>query len=134
VTFNDHEGSTKSYTFTREHYHAAIEADFVPPAEQIAVDYPEGEALPVQLHDGSRVILRKLGASYDPTDRSAAYGFIEGKLKSNEYVTGLIHIDESGTTEFHTLNKSSPVPLNRIPYEKLSPGAAALDKLLGRYR
>ena len=42
VTFNDHEGSTKSYTFTREHYHAAMEADFVPPAEQIAVEYPSG--------------------------------------------------------------------------------------------
>ena len=88
VTFNDHEGSTKSYTFTREHYHAAIEADFVPPAEEISVDYPPGEALPVQLHDGSRVVLHKLGASYDPTDRSAAYGFIEQKLKQNEYVTG----------------------------------------------
>ena len=94
VTFNDHEGSTKSYTFTREHYHAAMEADFVPPAQEISVDYPPDEALPVALHDGSRVILRKLGASYDPTDRSAAYGFIEAKLKQNEYVTGLIHIDE----------------------------------------
>jgi 2-oxoglutarate ferredoxin oxidoreductase subunit beta len=127
VTFNDHEGSTKSYTFAREHYHAAMEADFVPPAEEISVDYPPDEALPVALHDGSRVILRKLGASY-------AYGFIEAKLKQNEYVTGLIHIDESGSTEFHTLNKSSAVPLNRIPYEKLSPGSAALEKLLGRYR
>src|ERR1700728_2326220 len=134
VTFNDHEGSTKSYTFTREHYHSAMEADFVPPAAEISVDYPPDEALPVALHDGSHTILRKLGASYDPTDRSAAYGFIEAKLKQNEYVTGLIHIDESGSTEFHTLNKSSAVPLNRIPYEKLSPGKAALDKLLGRYR
>ncbi len=60
VTFNDHEGSTKSYTFTREHYHAAIEADFVPPAGEISVDYPAGEAIPVSLHDGSRVVLRKL--------------------------------------------------------------------------
>jgi len=134
VTFNDHEGSTKSYTFTREHYHAAIEADFVPPAQEISVDYPPGEVLPVQLHDGSRVVLHKLGASYDPTDRSAAYSFIEQKLKQNEYVTGLIHIDEDVSHEFHSLNKTSSVPLNRIPYEKLSPGGAALEKLLGRYR
>jgi 2-oxoglutarate ferredoxin oxidoreductase subunit beta len=134
VTFNDHEGSTKSYTFTREHYHAAMEADFVPRSHEIAVDYPPDEALAVQLHDGSRVVLRKLGASYDPGDRSAAYSFIESKLKQNEYVTGLIHIDETGSTEFHTLNKSTPVPLNRIPYEKLSPGRGALEKLLGRYR
>jgi 2-oxoglutarate ferredoxin oxidoreductase subunit beta len=134
VTFNDHEGSTKSYTFTREHYHAAMEADFVPPAQPITVDYPHGESMSVQLHDGSRVVLRKLGSSYDPTNASAAYDFIEDKLKQNEYVTGLIHIDESATTEFHTLNKTTAVPLNRIPYEKLSPGSAALDKLMGRYR
>jgi 2-oxoglutarate ferredoxin oxidoreductase subunit beta len=134
VTFNDHEGSTKSYVFTREHYHAAMEADFVPPTESIAVDYPEGESIPVELHDGSRVVLRKLGTSYDPTDAAEAYHFIEGKLKQNEYVTGLIHINEAGSTEFHTLNNSSAVPLNRIPYEKLSPGRAALEKLMGRYR
>jgi 2-oxoglutarate/2-oxoacid ferredoxin oxidoreductase subunit beta len=134
VTFNDHEGSTKSYVFTREHYHAAMEADFVAHAEPIAVDYPQGESIPVELHDGSRVVLRKLGASYDPTDAAAAYKFIEGKLTQNEYVTGLIHINEAANTEFHTLNKSSAMPLNRIPYEKLSPGRAALGKLMGRYR
>jgi 2-oxoglutarate ferredoxin oxidoreductase subunit beta len=134
VTFNDHEGSTKSYVFTREHYHAAMEADFVPHAEPISVDYPQGESIPVELHDGSRVVLRKLGASYDPTDAGAAYHFIEGKLKQSEYVTGLIHINESVKSEFHTLNNSSAVPLNRIPYEKLSPGRAALEKLMGRYR
>ena len=134
VTFNDHEGSTKSYTFTREHYHAAMEADFVPPAQEISVEYSEGESVPVRLHDGSHVILRKLGASYDPTDRSAAYSFIDSKLKENEYVTGLIHINESANNEFHTVNKSSVMPLNRIAYEKLVPGNAALEKLLARYR
>jgi 2-oxoglutarate ferredoxin oxidoreductase subunit beta len=134
VTFNDHEGSTKSYGFTREHYHAAVEADFVPRAEEIAVDYPAGESIPVSLHDGSRVVLRKLDPSYDPTDRSAAYNYIENKLKQNEYVTGLIHIDEADNTEFHNLNRTAKVPLNSIPFEKLSPGSAALDKLMGRYR
>jgi 2-oxoglutarate/2-oxoacid ferredoxin oxidoreductase subunit beta len=133
VTFNDHEGSTKSYSFAREHYHA-VEADFVAPADTITVDYPAGEAAPIQLHDGSRVVLRKLGTGYDPTDRGAAYSFIEGKIRQNEYVTGLIHVDETAATEFHTLNRSSAVPLNRIPYEKLSPGSGALEKLMGRYR
>jgi 2-oxoglutarate ferredoxin oxidoreductase subunit beta len=134
VTFNDHEGSTKSYTFTREHYHAAVETDFVPRAQEIAVDYAEGESIPVSLHDGSRVILRKLDPTYDPTDRSAAYNYIETKLKHNEYVTGLIHIDEADSTEFHNLNRSAQAPLNSIPFEKLSPGRAALDKLMARYR
>jgi 2-oxoglutarate/2-oxoacid ferredoxin oxidoreductase subunit beta len=111
-----------------------VEADFVPRAEEIAVDYPAGESIPVSLHDGSRVVLRKLDPSYDPTDRGAAYNYIENKLKQNEYVTGLIHIDETDSTEFHNLNRTAQAPLNSIPYEKLSPGRAALDKLMGRYR
>src|ERR1700691_1191544 len=133
VTFNDHEGSTKSYTFPREHYHAAVEADYVPPAQEIRVDYWAGESIPVSLHDGSRVILRKLDPSYDPTDRSAAYNYIETKPTHQENVTGLIHIDEKDSTEFHNLNRTAEAPLNSIPFENLSPGSAALDKLMGRY-
>ena len=56
------------------------------------------------------------------------------KLKQNEYVTGSSISMRRAATEFHTLNKSSTVPLNRIPYEKLSPGGAELEKLMGRYR
>ena len=123
VTFNDHEGSTKSYTFTREHYHPAVEADFVPRAQEIAVDYAEGESIPVSLHDGSRVILRKLDPSYDPTDRTAAYNYIETKLKHDEYVTGLIHINETDSTEFHNLNGTSQAPLNSIPSRSSPRGA-----------
>jgi 2-oxoglutarate ferredoxin oxidoreductase subunit beta len=134
VTFNDHEGSTKSYTFTREHYHPAVEADFVARADEISVAYGAGESTPVTLHDGSRVVLRKLDPEYDPTDRGAAYHYIEDKLKQNEYVTGLIHIDEKDATEFHSVNRTAKAPLNSIPFEKLAPGRAALDKLMARYR
>jgi 2-oxoglutarate/2-oxoacid ferredoxin oxidoreductase subunit beta len=134
VTFNDHEGSTKSYTFTREHYRPAMEADFVPRASEIAVDYAAGSVLPVKMHDGSQVVLRKLDPSYDPRDRVAASAYVEAKLAGNEYVTGLIHINENAGNEFHQLNHTAAMPLNRIPYEKLVPGRAALDKLMARYR
>ena len=43
VTFNDHEGSTKSYAYTREHNVEIVHADFVPPAEEITTDYEAGE-------------------------------------------------------------------------------------------
>ena len=134
VTFNDHEGSTKSYAFTREHYHPVMEADFVPHAEEIAVAYAAGDTLPVTLHDGSHVLLRKVDPEYDPTDRLKAYSYIETKLRQNEYVTGLIHIDETSETEFHTMNRTSKTPLNAIPFDKLTPGKDALEKLMGRYR
>ena len=134
VTFNDHEGSTKSYAFTREHYHAAVEADFVPRAAEIAVDYAPGASTVVGLHDGSQVRLRKLDPAYDPSDRASAYAYIEAKLKAGEYVTGLIHVGEGSASELHTVNKTATMPLNRLPFERLSPGAAALGKLMGRYR
>ncbi|MFN2604501.1 MAG: thiamine pyrophosphate-dependent enzyme, partial [Gemmatimonadaceae bacterium] len=65
VTFNDHEGSTKSYAYTREHYEPAVHADFIPLEREITADYKEGETLPVVMHDGSRIVLRKLDGNYD---------------------------------------------------------------------
>ena len=63
VTFNDHEGSTKSYEFVRDHYDEVVHADFVAPAQEITTQYAEGEAMPVTMHDGSRILLRKLDPS-----------------------------------------------------------------------
>src|ERR671921_2437932 len=53
VTFNDHEGSTKSYAYTREHNVEIVQADFVPSAREITADYQEGAVQEVRLHDGS---------------------------------------------------------------------------------
>src|SRR3954452_460127 len=64
VTFNDHVGSTKSYEFTREHYQEAVHADYIPARQEITATYGEGELLPVQMHDGSQIRLRKLAPDY----------------------------------------------------------------------
>jgi 2-oxoglutarate ferredoxin oxidoreductase subunit beta len=133
VTFNDHEGSTRSYSYTREHYEEAVHADFVPPAGEISVDYAAGEALPVTMHDGSRIVLRKVDADYDPTDRGAALARIRERLLDHEYLTGLLHIGTS-QPEFHEINATPEEPLNAIPYERLNPGAAALARMMARYR
>src|SRR5439155_4573454 len=60
VTFNDHEGSTKSYVHTRRHQLPLVQADFVPPAGEITASFPEGEVATVTMHDGSVVRLRKV--------------------------------------------------------------------------
>ena len=65
VTFNDHVGSTKSYAYTREHYYPAIQTDFVPPAAEIKAKYDAGDTLPVTLHDGSVLLLKKTDPDYD---------------------------------------------------------------------
>jgi len=133
VTFNDHEGSTKSYAFVRDHYDAVVQADFVPPAQTITAQYAEGETIPVTMHDGSRILLRKLDPTYDPTHRGKAFNYVREKQAQGEYVTGLIYIDEHNP-EFHAVNSTATQPLNQLPYEKLTPGSAALGKILSRYR
>jgi 2-oxoglutarate ferredoxin oxidoreductase subunit beta len=134
VTFNDHEGSTKSYAYTREHMEPVVEADYVPFAREIVADYSPGEALPVMMHDGSRVVLRKLATDYDPTDAHKAHAYVQEHLARGEHLTGLLHCRPTEDTEFHGLNRTPDVPLNELPYAKLNPGAATLGKLLARYR
>ncbi len=133
VTFNDHEGSTKSYGFVRDHYDEVVHADFVPPAQEITTNYAEGEVTPVTLHDGSRVLLRKLDASYDPTHRGKAMNYLREKLRQGEHVTGLIYIDER-SPEFHAVNNTAGSPLNTMSYEKLTPGRKGMEKIMSRYR
>ncbi len=133
VTFNDHEGSTRSYAYTREHYEEVVHADFVPLASEIAVSYAEGETVPVAMHDGSQIMLRKLDAAYDPTDRGVALETIQQRMRHNEYLTGLLYI-AAGAPEFHVQNATPDAPLNQLKYEQLRPSQAALDRILARYR
>ena len=135
VTFNDHEGSTKSYAYTREHYEPAVRADFVPREQPITVDYAPGEARQIVLHDGSRIVLRKIGAEYDPTDRAAARAAVQARGASGEYLTGLIYVDAADRhSEFHQVNATPEAPLNSLPFAQLSPGSPGLRKVLARYR
>src|SRR5271169_4027793 len=65
VTFNDHEGSTKSYAYVKDHDDPLEEVSFVPFFEDIAVDYEPGTTQEVTMHDGSKLYLRKLEEGYD---------------------------------------------------------------------
>jgi 2-oxoglutarate ferredoxin oxidoreductase subunit beta len=133
VTFNDHEGSTRSYAYTREHYEEAVHADFVPRASEIRVEYAPGEAIPVTLHDGSAVMLRKVDADYDPRDRTTALRRLEERAAAGEHLTGLLYIAPD-KPEMHEVSATPDEPLNAIPYARLNPGAAQLAKLMARYR
>jgi len=48
-------------------------------------------------------------------------------------VTGLLYIDES-VGDVHEMNNTAETALSSLPFEKLCPGAAALDKLQGEFR
>ena len=130
VTFNDHEGSTKSYAHTREHKVDVVQADFVPRREEITTDYAAGSLQNVMLHDGSWVKLRKLAEDYDPTNRDAAYSYVREHQKKGEVVTGLLYLN-ADSQDVHQQNDTVGAPLYNMPHDQLCPGNAALQALVG---
>ncbi len=133
VTFNDHDGSTKSYKFTREHEVEISAADFVPLRREITAPVTKEEVSVVTMHDGSVVRFRKTSESYDPTNREQAYAHVRACQQRGEVATGLLFIDESGS-DMHAVAKTVETPLVELPYEQLCPGNAALQSLMERYR
>jgi 2-oxoglutarate ferredoxin oxidoreductase subunit beta len=133
VTFNDHEGSTKSYRHTRDNQLAVTETDFVPIQTELTARYAEGTATTVTMFDGSQVHFVKVPADYDPTDRKAVMSYMMDRQKNGEVATGLLYIDPS-SVDAHDMNKTVATPLAEMPFEDLCPGSAALDKLQAGFR
>ena len=126
VTFNNNSGSTKSYDFVRDHIEATSVLDFVPEEEEIRVEYEEGDSKSVALHDGSKIMLRKLSPNWDPTDKRSAFDRLQNAKASGEILTGLLYIDPK-STELHDLMNSTKMPLNTLREKELCPGSEALE-------
>ncbi len=135
VTFNDHEGSTKSYRFTREHSREVAPVDFVPIRGEIVAPAPAGQngTMDVAMHDGSVIRFRRVEEGYDPTDRDAAYGQVRARQEAGEVVTGLLYVEE-GSPDMHGINRTVARPLAELPYQELCPGNAELQALLDEFR
>ena len=130
VTFNNKDDSTKSYAWGREHDERINDIQFVPNAEEIQVDYVAGEAKEVELHDGSKIVLRKVDeALHDPTDKHAAIHLLTDAHDKQEFVTGLLYVDPNreNLAELHDLGET---PLAHIPNAKLRPSPESLQKLI----
>jgi len=125
VTFNNHEGSTKSYTYTREHKMRVTETDLVPARSEITASYYAGDSYPVRLHDGSTILLRKVDPDYDPTRRNNALGFLERYRHRGEIVTGLLFIDQN-VPDLHDQSRTVATPLKALEFNQLNPGSEAL--------
>jgi len=129
VAFNDHEGSTKSYAYVKEHDERLEDVNFVPFFEDISVEYEPGTAQEVRLHDGSRLVLRKLGEGYDPTDKINALTHLIESSRKGEYPTGLVYI-EPDRDDFIDQLKMVDEPLANLPLERTRPSREALDEIM----
>lgn len=133
VTFNDHNGSTKSYLYTRKHMEKATEADFVPNASEIVANIGPVGTTSVTMHDGSVVRFTAVPKDYDPTDRQGVYSYLQEHAHSGAIPTGLLFLDES-VAEMHEMNQTPTAALSKLPYEQLVPGSRVLDELMEEYR
>lgn len=125
VTFNNQDSSLHSYAWGRDHEVALHELSFVPPAEDIMVEYGPGEAKEVTMHDGSVVMLRKLERDYDPTDRKAAIRVLEEANDCHCLITGLIYIDTKVPSLVDIYNLPA-TPLNRLTEDRVRPGRESI--------
>jgi 2-oxoglutarate ferredoxin oxidoreductase subunit beta len=128
VTFNNQDESHHSYAWGKLHEAALHELSFVPPAEEIMVEYEEGESIDVTMHDGSHVFLRKLGLDYDPTDRSGILCMLEEANRKHELITGLIYINTEQKSLFDIYNLPEK-PLNRLGADQLRPSRESIDEI-----
>jgi 2-oxoglutarate ferredoxin oxidoreductase subunit beta len=129
VTFNNHEGSTKSYKYAKEMETPIHELGFIPFFEQITVDYEPGTVQDVELHDGSHLRLKKLEHGYDPTNRLEAINIIQKAIQDQMFLTGLLYIDESKvsyTKQMHMVDE----PLALLKEDSLRPPKEALDIIM----
>jgi 2-oxoglutarate ferredoxin oxidoreductase subunit beta len=129
VSFNDHEDSTKSYAWGKAHEEIVSEFNFIPFRDEITVEYEEGESADVTMHDGSVIHLKKLDNDYDPRDRYAAMRLLEDAKEKQEFITGLIYINE-GRPSLPELERVPETPLAFMSEERLRPPRDALAALM----
>jgi len=133
VTFNDHEGSTKSYKYMQEHEEAISEVGFVPSFEDISVDYDPGTTYDVEMHDGSHLRLRKLHEDYDPSNRVSAVKALMESHERGEVLTGIFYVDPKKPSFIDLLNVVDE-PLGQLAQERVRPGKPVLDEIMSRLR
>ena len=133
VTFNDHEGSTKSYKYMKDHEEPLQDLNFVPHFEEIDVDYDPGTTMEVTMHDGSRLRLRKLEAEYDPTNRIEAVRRLMEAHEKQEVLTGVLYVNPKAPTFIDMLNMTEQ-PLASLPESVTRPGREVLEQCMEELR
>jgi 2-oxoglutarate ferredoxin oxidoreductase subunit beta len=130
VTFNDFEGSTKSWDWAKEHEEVLQEVGFVPRLPEIEVEQQAGKTTRVQLHDGSWITLRALHhEEHDVTDRGSALKLLDEGQRKHEFLTGLIYLSAK-RRDFVSGLDVMETPLALLPEETLRPKPEVLAKIM----
>ncbi len=133
VTFNDHDGSTKSYSYVKDHDEPLADINFIPFFEEITVEYDPGTTTDIILHDGSHLLLKKVGTDYDPTNKNGALQVLAEAHDKGEIVTGLFYVDAKRSNFLDLLNLADE-PLATLPESRVRPPKRVLDEVMEELR
>jgi len=133
VTFNDHDGSTKSYSHVKDHDEPLGEVSFVPYFDDIEVEYDPGTTKEVEMHDGSRLYLKKVAEDYDPTHKAAALRLLRETAQRGVFATGVLYVEPDRPSFVDLLNIVDE-PLATLPLERVRPPKSALDEIMESLR
>lgn len=133
VMFNNHDGSTKSYSHVRNHTEPVVDASLIMPRDEIAVEYEEGTTISVPMHDGSELHLRKLAESYEPNDRVSSLTYVQKAQEEGEIATGLLFLEEDAV-DCHDILGTSDTPFNKLDESNLCPGNERLEQINESFR
>ena len=129
VTFNNHDDSTKSYGWGKAQETPLNELNFIPHYAEITIGQYDRE-VEVAMHDGSKILLKKLAPDYDPTNKLLAFTTLEEARARQEFITGLIYVNEQERPDLHELLQLVDTPLSQLPAEILRPGREELAKVI----
>src|SRR3974390_2622792 len=133
VTFNDHEGSTKSYKFMKDHEEPLHDINFVPAFQEIDVDYDAGSTVNVTMHDGSALRLRKIEEDYDPTNKIGAIKRIMESQEAEEVLTGVLYVNTTAPNFIDMLDMTDE-PLATLPESVTRPSRQVLEECMEELR
>lgn len=132
VTFANHEGSTKSYNYLKEHRWDLQEMGFVSAKNEIVVEYKDGEKVDVEMHDGSHLTLLKLEKDFDHTNAAKAMQKLRESRDKGMILTGLLHLNESKKSLSEQINLCDK-PLSSLTEAELRPSKEILETILSSY-
>ncbi len=135
VTFNNHEGSTKSYDWGRDHEGPIHELGFVPAWTTPPVEFKDGEAVEVPMPEGGSIFIQRVEQGrHDPRDKAAALRLLQEHYQSaDSFLTGIFYLDPASQSFVDRLELTDD-PLCGLGAGELRPSREALEAIVESLR
>lgn len=133
IAYGNHEGSTRSYDYVKEHKVSLQELGFIQGKDEVVIESEAGDTSVIEMADGSKLTLKKLGEDHNLKDRSQATRLLREHREKGDILTGLFYLDTKTPAFEETLRLGSK-PLVKLSESELRPPAAYLCQVMAGFK